>query len=434
MAGLGSKFNLKDTSASVLLHKDLGLGPKYVNPETRQSCDTIARTVMKQVIRLENLAEEMRILYVGLTRPREKLILIGSVDKFEKCAEQWARPVSPYSLSQGKNFLDWIVPVLMRHPDCENLRDILGKPFMQPLWQNNSQWKIYMHDRRKIAVIKGEEEVKKQELLSRLYNPGEYIKGLADKNDAVNKCVENLRNMIEKRFAWNYPCKHAVNVPSKLTVTEITKLQGLRAVHISDDEQVSVLRLFDDHPYFSAKPKFLDSTRGFSAAEKGTIVHFILQHLDLHRTGSMEEIQRQVDEMVQLELLTCEEAHAADMDRIRAFFESETGIRMRNASCVRREVPFNYRKKAHEIMDNLQSGDDTLLIQGVIDCFFEEQGQWVIVDYKTDYVNSPERINQIVKRYRMQMDLYAEALEQITGKPVKEKILYLLSINKAVKM
>lgn len=101
--------------------------------------------------------------------------------------------------------------------------------------------------------------------------------------------------------------------------------------------------------------------------------------------------------MVKRDLLTRDEAEAADLNIIHAFFESETGRRMRKAECVRREVPFNYRKKAHEIMDNMQPGHDTLLIQGVIDCFFEEEGQWVIVDYKTDYVDSPERVNELVK-------------------------------------
>ena len=138
--------------------------------------------------------------------------------------------------------------------------------------------------------------------------------------------------------------------------------------------------------------------------------------------------------MVKRDLLTREEAEAADLNIIHAFFESETGRRMRKAECVRREVPFNYRKKAHEIMDNMQPGHDTLLIQGVIDCFFEEEGQWVIVDYKTDYVDSPERVNELVKLYQKQMNLYSEALEQITGKPVRERILYFLSINQAIKI
>ena len=138
--------------------------------------------------------------------------------------------------------------------------------------------------------------------------------------------------------------------------------------------------------------------------------------------------------MVRRELITSDEAQAADLSTIHAFINSETGMRIRNASGVRREVPFNYRKKADSIVGNLPPNDDTLLIQGVIDCFFEEDGQLVIVDYKTDYVDSPERVRLLKERYQLQMDLYTEALETITGKQVKERILYLLRINQAVKL
>ncbi|HHY83826.1 MAG TPA: helicase-exonuclease AddAB subunit AddA, partial [Clostridiales bacterium] len=156
--------------------------------------------------------------------------------------------------------------------------------------------------------------------------------------------------------------------------------------------------------------------------------------LELDRAGTRDEINRQIGSMVERQLLTEEEAKAADIEMIYGFLDSETGRRIRSAVNVRREVPFNYRKKACEVMKDWASNDDTLLIQGVIDCFFEEEGQWVLVDYKTDYVDSEEKVTQTADRYRIQIDLYTEALEQITGKPVKERILCLLSINRAVKM
>ncbi len=291
-----------------------------------------------------------------------------------------------------------------------------------------------MHSRSDIGVINKEEAIKRQELLHRLQYPHEYIVSLIGER-CKEENVDGLRSMINERFSWEYPHKYAVNIPSKLTVTEINKLKGLRSVQLSDEDEVSVPQLLGDIPSFSAKPKFMEGSRKFSAAEKGTIVHFILQHLDLSSAGfSEQEIKRQVDEMVRRELITLDEAEAADLTIIHGFINSETGIRIRNASNVRREVPFNYRKKACEIVDNLQPNGDTLLIQGVIDCFFEEDGQLVIVDYKTDYVDSPERVKILKERYQLQMDLYTEALERITGKQVKERILYLLSINQAVKM
>lgn len=443
VAGLGRQFNFSDVNASILFHKDLGLGPKYVNPDTRQTCETIARTAIKQVIRLEGLSEEMRILYVALTRSKNRLILLGSAADLQRNANKWVKPISPYSLSKGKSFLDWIGPVLLRHPDCHELRSLLEEDFDQPLWNHASNWRVQLHSRGEVGVFSKQEAQNQQEFLYRLQHPNESIHsfihqennndtGFAMKADSDD--VERLRSMIEERFAWKYPYEYAVNIPSKLTVTEIRKFDGLRAEQLSDEREAAVPYPIDEFPSFSARPKFMEGSKQFSAAEKGTIVHFILQHLDLSRAASEEEMVGQVDEMVKSELLTQEEAQAADLTRIRAFLNSETGRRIRNAADVRREVPFNFRKKADEMIDNLQSNDDTLLIQGVIDCFFEEEGQWVLVDYKTDYVNSMQKVKELTQRYRIQMDLYTEALEQITGKPVKERILYLLSINQAINL
>ncbi|HHT64692.1 MAG: helicase-exonuclease AddAB subunit AddA [Caldicoprobacterales bacterium] len=440
VAGLGKQFNFSDINSSVLFHKDLGLGPKYVNPDTRQTCETIARSALKQVIRLEGLSEEMRILYVALTRSKNRLILLGSAADLQKNAERWMKPISPYSLSKGKSFLDWIGPVLIRHPDCGELRGLLKEDSDLPLWNHTSSWKVQLHSPGEIGVFSRQAAQNRQEFLYRMQHPSETIHNFINQEKNIDteffvetgRDEDRLRSMIEKRFAWEYPFGYAVNIPSKLTVTEIRKLHGMRAVQLSDEGDTAVTYPVKEAPSFSARPGFLEGSKQFSAAEKGTIVHFILQHLELDRVASEQEVAKQVDEMVRCELLTQEEAQAADLTWIHAFFNSETGFRIRNADGVRREVPFNFRKKADELINHLQPNDDTLLIQGVIDCFFEEEGQWVLVDYKTDYVNSVQRLQELAQQYRVQMDLYTEALEQITGKPVKERILYFLSANQAI--
>lgn len=443
VGGLGKRFNLTDINASVLFHKDLGLGARYVNPDTRQSCETIAKTAIKQVIRLESLSEEMRILYVALTRPKDRLILLGSADNLQYQAQKWAKPISPYSLSRGMNFLDWIGPVLMRHPDCNVLRNLLEEAFDQPLLHSESGWRVQLHRRSEVEAYKREDAIRGQELLYRLQHPHDYIHSIirkaeektqGDNRKTPGENAERICNMIKERFSWKYPHRYAVNIPSKLTVTEINKLYGLREAQLPAEREEFVPSFITGTSSRLARPGFLEGSRQFTAAEKGSIVHFILQHLELDRAGDEHEVVQQLNEMVQRELLTEEEVQAADLNMIMNFLNSQTGRRIRNAEGVRREVPFNLRKKACELFADMQSGSDTLLVQGVIDCFFEEEGQWVLVDYKTDYVDSPERINELAQRYRIQMDLYAEALEQITGKPVKERILCLLHANQAVSM
>jgi ATP-dependent helicase/nuclease subunit A len=209
-------------------------------------------------------------------------------------------------------------------------------------------------------------------------------------------------------------------------------MQGLRALELLDRNDTAVQSYTSHSLSLIERPRFMEGSKKFTAAEKGTIVHFVLQHVDLNRVEDADLIRQQVAEMVQKELLTEEEAEAVDIDLITSFFRSETGLRIRNASGVRREVPFNFRKKASDVLEGYESKTDTMLIQGVIDCFFEEDGQLVLIDYKTDYIGPANTVDKLVDRYRIQIDLYTEALERITGMPVKERILYLLSINRAV--
>ena len=476
-AGLGKQFNRMDTNADVLFHKDLGLGPKYVNPETRQSCDTIAKSAMKQVIRMESLSEEMRILYVAFTRPKDRLILLGSVRELDKAAGNWAKPYTPYSLSRGKCFLDWICPPLIRHPDGGPLRELAGVGELEePLAEDPSVWKVELHDRGEVTGLAREETQNKSEMLYRLENPEEYLKSLEEKKDlnsdgkdarkdldeknaaqmdqkdlekkdteqsnqedlaAQEKEKDDLKEskrIIEERFSWDYPYRRSAAVPSKLSVTEIKNMQSLRGAELPEDGDTVVKAISDPMPSLIDHPRFLESSRKFTGAEKGTIVHFILQHLDLSRVDREEEIRRQISEMVQKELLTQEEADAVDVDILDSFFHSGTGLRIRNAKGVRREVPFNLRKKASEVMKGMDTGGDTLLIQGIMDCVFEENGRWILVDYKTDYVDPRGGVQKLVDRYRVQIDCYTEALEKITGRPVGERILCLLSINQAVSL
>ena len=484
LAGLGKQFNMSDIKGAVLFHKDLGLGPRYVNPETRQTCDTLAKISMKHVMRMESLSEEMRVLYVALTRARERLILLGSARDLRKTAVKWTKPVSPYSLSGAKNYLDWIGPVLMRHPDCDTLRALSNEEFTQDFWLHDSSWKVIIHKREDAAAYMREQACDQREFIDWLKNPEDHIRrlseekvskgqdqkvhevdeestvydyaGVADKKEKEDKAeleVERLRGIIEGRFSWKYPYSYASNIPSKMTVTEISKLQGLRGVSFlkeAEEPAPSMISREDDFFGKSAgftpnhisassaslvsRPRFLEGSKRFTAAEKGTIIHFILQHMDLKRADNEEDILIQIKEMTDRELLTKDEAEAADLGKILGFLKSDIGKRIRRAEDVRREVPFNLSIRADEMFEGLPSGEDTLLIQGVMDCIFEEEGKWVLVDYKTDYIDSEEKLSQVIERYRTQMDLYALALEQITGRPVKEKILYLLHINRGVNL
>lgn len=410
-AGLGKNFNLRDVSADVLLHKDLGLGPKFTDLNLRTYRDTIAKLAMKDKIKNESLSEEMRILYVALTRPVDKLILVGSIRNLVRQVEKWSKNINPYMLSSARNYLDWIGMVLTKHPDGEVLRRLAGIEMeTSKLMEDPSKWSVNMLNRKNILLEEQEKANKVKEMKERLNSPK--IKENTPYKDRINAVLN-----------WEYPYHKATNIPSKLSVTEIKKST------ITNMESIAY-----NIPNLVEKPKFLEGTKIFTPEERGTILHFVLQHLDLDIiTKNQNSIKEQMDLMIIRELLTEEEAATVNVEKINNYFNSELGKRMLKASRVCREVAFNIRKKAQDVIRGLTQCDETLLVQGSIDCYFEEEDELVLVDYKSDHINF-DNLDTVIRRYDVQLDLYKEALEKITGKTVKETYLYLFDIDRAVKV
>ncbi len=408
-AGLGKNFNLTDTNAQVLLHKDLGIGPRYVNPDTRQIGDTLPRMAMKERIRMENLSEEMRILYVALTRPKDKLILMGAVRDLPHALMKWAGQMNAYSLSRGRSYLDWICPVLLRHPDGEKLRELVDGGIDTDVWEDPSQWVIHIHNRGDLSLEGRDRPMGRERIM-------EYLEGQPMETAA------EIAPILEKRFQWRYQHEPATRIPSKLSVTEIKRISSGNTAAMGMDT-----------PALIEKPKFLTGRQDLTAMERGTIIHFAMQHLDIGRVDSPKAIKEQVQEMVAREQMTEEDARAVDIQGIYRFFTSPIGRRIVQAPRVYREVPFNLVKKACDVIPGLKDCQEDLLIQGVIDCFFEEGSDLVLVDYKTDYVTEAGR-DEVIERYRLQIELYGEALERILNRRVKEKVLYLFHLNEGIRL
>ena len=231
----------------------------------------------------------------------------------------------------------------------------------------------------------------------------------------------------------------------KLSVTELKRRVGAEFA-----EEYLPMQEFGPKPV--EKPSFLDQSRGFSAAEKGSIMHFVMQHLDLERPLDQEGIRDQLACMVSRELLTPQEAQVVDIAKLEKFFDSMLGQRLLKADRILREVPFNLDIRATDVYRDLDGevyGEETVLLQGVIDCCFEEDGKMILVDYKTDRVKQregsfaseqedgpparpDEEIDIIKEKYRSQIEYYAFALERITDKPVTEKYLYLFDTGQVV--
>lgn len=409
--GLGKKFNLKDMQQDILLHKELGLGPKFVDAQKRIYNQTLPQLAIKSKMKIENLSEEMRILYVALTRAIDKLILIGSVRELEREAKKWLRGSTLFNLVKGQSYLDWICSSLATHRDGKPLRELGKFNMKESLIQDSeeSRWSINLINKRDIH----QKEIEKIEIIN---DERERLDNF--KLDVKPKYKE----LIAERFTWKYPNECDTGIPSKLAVSDIKKASAKNM----DDIVFKI-------PSLVKKPSFLEGEKPFTKAEIGTIIHFVMQHLDLSRVLDVAEIEEQIDTMVIKEQLTTGEAKVVNAEKILTFFKSDIGKRIMGAERVFREAAFILKKKALEVIDDLEDCSEELLIQGVIDCYFEEGEELVLIDYKTGNVLY-ENLEIMKKRYGVQMELYKEALERITGKKVKESYIYLFDIDRGVKI
>lgn len=410
-SGFGKNFNLKDIQQDILLHKDLGLGPKFIDVEKRIYNQTLPQLAIRRKMKIENLSEEMRVLYVALTRAIDKLILVGSVKELEREAKKWLRGTALYNLVKGRSYLDWICSSLANHRDGEPIRQLGNAVFNDEdiEYQEKSRWTINLINKKDIFL----EETEKIE------SSKEHRRKLEKFELEIE---EKYKEIIKNRFEWEYPNKCDIGIPSKLAVSDIKKASASNM----DDIVYKI-------PSLVKRPRFIEGQKNFTKAERGSIIHFVMQHLDLTKAANIDNIKEEIDIMVTKELLTYEEAEIVNPEKILRFFQSNIGKRILKSDKIYREAPFILKKMASEVIDDLEDCKEELLIQGIIDCYFEENDELILVDYKTGNVfDGNEEI--ILRRYRVQMELYKEALEKITEKQVKESYIYLFDIDKEVKI
>jgi ATP-dependent helicase/nuclease subunit A len=410
LCGSGRQFNMMDVNRNILFHQELGFGPDFVDFERRISYPTLPKQVIRRKLRAETLSEEMRILYVAFTRAKEKLIITGTVKDLEKTCARWCEAASykgdklpEYSVAASKCYLDWICSSVARCTDGERIRILGGAAsHMVEVRPDRSKWEVRVID--KAALASGEESEKTVIDFA----------GLIAKA-AEGSCSEGIGLEVQERLRWKYRFEEASRIPAKISVSELKKSQGKRQ---------TVLR----------KPGFLEGEKRMTAAMRGTLLHLAMQHMDLGRVSSLEEIREQIRKMVELEFITQEDSSEINAYKILNFFRSDIGRRMTASGAARREVPFFTELAAADIYEHLDRevyGSETIVLQGVIDCYFEEDGEIVLLDYKTDFVEDQAAV---VENYRIQIDYYASALEKLTGKKVKEKYLYLFYTDTAVEI
>ena len=475
LSGVQKGFNMMDLRSELLIDKNAGLGLKGYFPDIRVSFPTMPWFYVKDVKEAALKAEEERILYVALTRARDKLIMTGHFKGFKNAkgklstlgeliknaASVEGQQLPTDIITQANTYLEWLIMGFTRHLDGGNpLRVAIEYegPTYFDLPDKKCRIKVEIHD-------------------GSLYGDLDYKADIDE--TTINKVRElqavnsvELPQEIIDRFNYTYPYSDATRRTAKISVSElkrrfqerefeagtidtlnepiVTVDTGVkRAVsdtilgqaikldirnadsNATSNESVPTITVSADdlaNSVFGRKPQALQSEEDvLTGAQWGTLMHEAMQWLPLAQY-TQASLTKELDGLVTKGTFTEEERNLLSDTSLYKFFSSDLGKRLINAKRIERELPFSMLFEGKRVYDTLEDGEN-LFLQGIIDTAFEEDGEWILVDYKTDRVKSG---GDLIKRYKIQMNLYKEALQRLTGMPVKASYIYSFRLHDAI--
>ncbi|MCI8475155.1 MAG: helicase-exonuclease AddAB subunit AddA, partial [Oscillospiraceae bacterium] len=389
LAGLSRQLNKTDMTQPMLFHVQLGLGPKRLDLERMVEYPTLARQGVGKKMEYELAAEELRLLYVAMTRAREKLIMTCALTRgwreVEKLLPSAGVPVEPQALLDCLTPAQWVLLPALARPEAEGLRDGVFQPMVAPGTEFGAPWDIRWVDAAPFV---------------------EAPRGRMDEAPAAEGKVDP--EALAEAFRWVYPYAGEVELPSKLTATQ---LKGREL----DEEAAQEAPRPPSPPRFD-RPRFAAERLGLTPAEKGTALHLVMQYIDFDRCGSVAGVEEEIRRLVEERFITPQQAQAVEGEKVCAFFASELGRQAMGSGTLRREFKFSVLSPAKRYYPQAGQGEQVLL-QGVVDCYFETGAGITVVDFKTDQVYG-ERLLERAEEYRPQLEAYGEALGEITGKAV----------------
>lgn len=431
LGGMKKQFNFQDIRSKYILDKDLGFATKFIDPEKRITYPTLYYIALQQDSLRKMLAEEMRVLYVAMTRAKEKLIMVGNVPSFEKEVEKWQAVLAheswvlPTQLRKdAQSYLDWVGPALIRHEQATHLyeNEASSVSVVDELLTDSSKWNIESVPATTLINI-DEKEILSSEKMQEIITAWTEVPHVNEENN----------EKVASRLGFKYQYAEAARTRAKQSVTEIKRRQETMDEY-SDTRIVQPFRA----PLVS-KPNFLQTDHTLSAAEIGTAMHAIMQYIPLTKQWDEADITQWIARFVAEEKITEEEAYVIDVSAIAQFFQTEIAEVMLTHEKVEREVPFTYALDAKEVYPDWQSDtNEQVLIQGVMDCIIHTAEGAIIVDYKTDAMEETEVNNQLLEklreRYRVQIDLYKRALADSLQTDIKGAYVYFFAKDITIKM
>lgn len=496
VSGLSKRFNMQDMSGRLIIDADLGIGADYIDSTFRLQSKTLKKNVVALKMRLDALGEELRVLYVAMTRAKEKLILTAMVPDAEKIREKLeenrlfedgekSSGRLPFSVLTGaSSYMDFILPCI-REATLISSEELLAGDVKEIL-QSMQQRKQLLAEEKKRRIKPAEEQeaaggtwdiaetergrdagcdtAEEQEAAGGAWDAAETGRSGAAGWDISGKDQnaeqDEIMTKLSQKFSRQYPYSYLSNLYIKTTVSEIKKKSmqenstafgeqsgefSLEGGGSSSYEAAFTRPLFEEAEVVPYIPSFISEKQELTGTDRGSAYHKVMELLDLDRVFSATvpdaerqeerliraEIDRQMQEFVEKELLTKRWKEGVRSDRIVAFCKTSLAKRMAKAQRegkLFREQPFVLSLPASRLSSEFPD-TEKVLIQGIIDVFFEEDGKIVIADYKTDAVKEPE---ELIRRYQIQLDYYAEALERLTGKEVFQKIIYSFALAQEI--
>ena len=374
------KFNMQDTKSEVIIDSNLGIGVDYVDVDENYYLPTLSKKCIIAKSKKNILSEEIRILYVALTRAKKKLILNGHVNSnLQKTRSYMGSGLFPKNLNSIDNYQDLILYAFRNDMEFfeKNVED---------------------SEENRISSVN-------------FVNIDSLTDNILEKEDVKLKFYEMLNNItlseeektaLDEKYCFDYKYKDDVDKEIKINVTSLSKEKNKYRI-----EKLLTYSEYIDKSYFSPE-------------KIGTLNHMFLQHIDFEKLYTLEDLKKQLIYMIDNEFITKEEAEVINLSRIYDFLESEFGQRIRNAQKIYKEESFvmNY---------------DGSVLSGTVDLFFEEENHIVLVDYKTDHIPQYEMTNR-ASYYKSQLDLYKDAIQKAFGKKVSQSYIYFLSLGKYVEV
>lgn len=416
VADMGKAFNRRDTQDQILFHNRLGIGLKQYDPEWRMSYPTLIWSGIAAQLRWEGTAEEERILYVAMTRARDQLILTGHSSHIDRDWQRWTSRLNP---AQAKSYFDWVMPAALApfgaKADADYARP--GAAWQDAIWQ--------VRIARAVPAGTVEEGA---------YDGEPRLEALR-RGDLTGTPVPSW---LDEQLSWQYAYPQAVRTAAKFSVSEVKRrYQELHSDELQDEAALSVpaaavipTALGEDDAFAALPPWLAGEEAAVSGAQRGTALHKALQYITPAADQTTATLRREIDAFVRQGLLSREEAKLVYVPVLAAFCQSDIGRRMAESPELHREYPFTVLLAGGDPLPETETGEQ-ILIQGVIDCLFREDDAWILVDYKSDRLETADAFRS---RYAVQLALYKRAVEQITHRPVEETYIYSLHLQQEIRL